>query len=514
MQEPGTIVGERYKLVRKVGEGGLAAVWEAEHLTLGSKVAIKFLHRTGPMQSEASQRFLREARVAASVRHRNVVSILDFGFADGEIPYMVMEFLHGRSLGDHLQEKGRLSFEEATGIVAGMLRGLTAVHAAGLVHRDIKPDNVFLADEPDEGLLPKIVDFGLSRRAGRSDMTAEGTLMGTPQYMAPEQASGSTDLDARVDLYATGVVLYELVSGVVPFDSDSLAELLSRVMNEQPTPLRKLVPEVPEKLAFVVETAMAKDREHRFIDARAMRNSLLDSGLYAGADPPSGLIQRPSIDEAEAEAIGVAETVLREPSGKTARISGEASVTGRQRRLDPSTKRSLSQADEVAVFAVARDDDAKAEPTGNSAKKPSVSTKVATAKAAEAEPPRSGGGAGGVIAILLALAVIGVGAAYLLGALAPYGFAPPGGMPDANVAEGDASTAAIDEAPADGGVETALDAGSSDDAWTPPPDAGAEPALDAGDEEDEEPAHPTKRTGRRPRPTKRHPVRRPVRRRR
>ena len=382
MQEPGTVVGERYKLVRKIGEGGLASVWEAEHLTLASKIAVKFLHRTGPMQSEASQRFLREARVAASVRHRNVVEIIDFGFADGEIPYMVMEFLHGRTLGELLLERHKLPFEEAAKVCAGTLRGLAAVHAAGLVHRDIKPDNIFLVDDPEEGFYAKLVDFGLSRRAGRSDMTAEGTLMGTPQYMSPEQAAGKTDLDARTDIYSVGVVLYEMIAGEVPFDSDSLADILKDVVWTPPRPLRELTPDVPEKLAFVVETAMAKDREHRFVDARAMRASLLDSGVYTSNEPSSGLLTKMGVDELEAS----------QP------IRLRASTTG----PNPAIARKKPSMDEqVGVFAVGTADtqELEAKPTPITTESP-VQRK-----------PRSGGG-GGVWASIVLIAIIAAGGWY------------------------------------------------------------------------------------------------------
>ena len=470
MQEPGTVVGERYRLVRKIGEGGLASVWEAEHLTLNSKIAVKFLHRTGPMQSEPSQRFLREARVAASVRHRNVVEIVDFGFAEGEIPYMVMEFLHGRSLGNYLEENGRIPFAEAASIAAGTLRGLSAVHGAGLVHRDIKPDNIFLVEDAEEGSYAKLVDFGLSRRAGRSDMTAEGTLMGTPQYMSPEQASGSTDLDARVDIYAMGVVLYEMISGVVPFDSDSLADILTSVIHTPPKALVELVPDVPEKLAFVVETAMAKDREHRFIDARSMRTSLLDSGVYSGAEPPSGLISRMSSDEMEGATMPSRAAI----TGSNAALRLDPSAAGKRR--DPSTKRRHTNDEQVGVFAVSRDEDNKETPITTEARR------------------RGGGGSGGM-AWVIGLVVF----ALIAGGI---GIAGSSGMFSGAMTPGtDAGTSAMivgDAASVDDAAPSAEDAFVAPDAGPRVEvDAGAEPAA----------AHPTKRT-----PAQRHPTKRTTRR--
>jgi serine/threonine-protein kinase len=477
VQEPGTIIGERYRLVRKIGEGGLAAVWEAEHLTLATKIAVKFLHRTGPMQSDPSQRFLREARVAASVRHRNVVQIIDFGFADDDVPYMVMEFLHGRTLGEHLLEKHALPFEEAAKIIAGTLRGLAAVHAAGLVHRDIKPDNIFLVDDAEEGFYAKLVDFGLSRRAGRSDMTAEGTLMGTPQYMSPEQAAGKTDLDARSDIYSVGVVLYEMIAGEVPFDSESLADILRSVVWTAPRPLHEIVPDVPEKLAFVVETAMAKDREHRFVDARAMRASLLDSGVYTSNEPASGLLTKMAMDEIESS----------QPS-----IRLRTSSTGPNPTV-PRKKPSLDE--QVGVFAVGA-----GEAQDTDEVKP---TPVTTESRAQRKPPAS---RGAVIAVV-ALTVIAIGGGWYAWSVGM--FATPAvtsvGAPDA--APADASSADA------GRVRRRRDAGTPVDAALPSPPPPA--AIDAGTARTAPHVEPPRRDPHRtPHPTKRthgHPTKRTTR---
>ena len=492
VQEPGTVIGERYKLVGKIGEGGLASVWEAEHLTLASKIAVKFLHRTGPMQSEPSQRFLREARVAASVRHRNVVEIVDFGFAEGEIPYMVMEFLHGQSLGAYLELNGKLAFEEAAKIVAGTLRGLAAVHSAGLVHRDIKPDNIFLVDDPEEGFYAKLVDFGLSRRAGRSDMTAEGTLMGTPQYMSPEQASGSTDLDARTDIYAVGVVLYEMLSGQVPFDSDSLADILSNVIHTPPTPLIELVPDVPEKLAFVVETAMAKDREHRFVDARAMRTSLLDSGVYSSNEPSSGLLTKMVLDDMERSASQPAIRLRSSvTTGPNAAVRPDASGAT-QRRRDPSAQRNENADEQVGVFAVGIADtqELEAKPTPISTESPAPKRE------------RSSGGGAFVAFLVLALALGGAWYAWSTGMLAGAtnvivvgGARDAGGAPDAFAHEEAGSRARRRRDAA-----VSIDAGLA---------AQAQASIDAATTEDagthHAPTHPTKHTTHTRHPTKHAP---------
>jgi len=287
--EVGRVIGGRYRLERRIGEGAMAQVWQAEHLTLGRAVAVKFLHAAGSPNGEAAQRFVREARLAASITHRNIVDIVDFGLTEPDhVPYMVMELLRGRALGEHLVACGRLPIPDAARIASEVLRGLAAVHDAGLVHRDLKPDNIFLVDDED-GAFPKLVDFGLSRRVGRSDMTAEGIILGTPDYMSPEQAEGASHIDARTDVYAMGVILYELVSGQMPFDGSSLAELLSHVADGMSIPLRARMPDAPAELVAIVERAMHRDPGQRFASAREMRAALTASNLFVAGTPGPSL---------------------------------------------------------------------------------------------------------------------------------------------------------------------------------------------------------------------------------
>ncbi len=320
MGASGTVLAGRYRLVHAIGRGGFGSVWEAEHVTLHSKVAIKFLLRTGAPDSDASQRFLREARLAAAVKHRNVLEITDFGFADTEVPesavergvpYMVMELLRGQNLAELLEAEKRLSVARTVHIVSDVLRGLGAVHDAGLVHRDIKPANVFLVRDED-GDFPKLVDFGLSRRAGRSDITSEGMLLGTPLYMSPEQALRGSDLDARVDIYAMGVVLFEMLAGRPPFDSANVAEVLRAIVTEPPPSLAALAPQVPPELVAVVEKAMSKERDDRFPDARAMRHALLAAvrGERGSTDRSTESLPRVRTEQAHADTLAAAPAVV------------------------------------------------------------------------------------------------------------------------------------------------------------------------------------------------------------
>jgi serine/threonine protein kinase len=291
MHEEGTVVGGRYRLIRQVGEGGMATVWEAEHLALHSPVAVKFLHTGGRHSSELLERFLREARTAASVRHRNVIEITDFGLTDDKMPYMVLEYLQGQSLAQLMEHNPALDPTEAVRLVSLTLRGLAAVHDAGIVHRDLKPENIFLVSDAD-GTFPKLLDFGVSRRVGlASDITQEGALIGTPDYMSPEQARGDRDIDRRTDIYSMGVILYETLTGRLPFEAERIGEIIRRITTETPPTVADLRPDLPADLSAVVQRAMARDREDRFPDARAMRWAIIDSAeIYGFRHTNSALI--------------------------------------------------------------------------------------------------------------------------------------------------------------------------------------------------------------------------------
>ncbi len=296
----GRIIEDRYRLIKKVGEGASASVWEAEHIKLSSRVAVKLLHRRAPPESDMALRFMREARVAASVKHANVIEILDFGIAEGDEPYMVMEFLRGFSLAKYQDELGTIPIVEALRLVALTLKGLAVVHEAGIIHRDVKPDNIFLVRD-DDGLMPKILDFGLSRHQGKTNVTHEGTLLGTPDYMSPEQARGRGDIDARADLYSTGVILYHLLTKRLPFEAQSIGELLVAVASSDPTPIESHRTDLPQELVRIVRKATARRADDRYPDARAMRADILrlmetgqvghlDPGLWAFTPAvPSGL---------------------------------------------------------------------------------------------------------------------------------------------------------------------------------------------------------------------------------
>jgi hypothetical protein len=276
----GSSVGGRYRLDSLIGEGGMASVWRAEDETLRRPVAIKLLYFGSQRDPAATaQQFLREARIAASVQHRNVIHIVDFGATDDGVPYMVMELLHGESLGERMQRTPGLAPEEVLGLAGLTLRGLAAVHDAGIVHRDLKPQNIFLQQDGD-AIYPKIIDFGISRSLASTGerrsavATQAGLVVGTPGYMAPEQARGEAEIDRRADIYSMGAIIYEGVTGRLPFEGATPGELLIKIISSEPPLIRDIAPHVPLVISDVIAQAMARQREHRFVDARAFRRAL------------------------------------------------------------------------------------------------------------------------------------------------------------------------------------------------------------------------------------------------
>ncbi len=275
-----TILAGKYLLEELIGTGGMGTVYRAQHLVLGSPVAVKLMHRSqDPLLAE---RFLREARIAAAARHPNVVSILDFGTTEDDQPFMVMEFLEGRALSDYIESPGSLSLEAQLSIITQILSGLDAVHRAGIIHRDLKPANIFVTQLEDGTYFARLLDFGISfsvdpesaLRRGRFGTDAQ-LIIGTPEYMSFEQAQGQADIDERADVYAMGVILYELLSGGhIPYADANPGGVLFKIFAGQHVSLAHLRPDVPA-LAAVIERALSNDREARPASAQQLRRELL-----------------------------------------------------------------------------------------------------------------------------------------------------------------------------------------------------------------------------------------------
>jgi serine/threonine protein kinase len=260
----GKLLGETYQIVRVVGEGGMGRVYEARHLRLKDRrFAVKVLHAELARQPEVVVRFQREAESASAITHDNVVDVFDVHRTVDGRPYMVGEFLEGIELGAYLDQAGKLEAAEAVRIARQICQALIAAHKSGIVHRDMKPENVFLVGEGPNKRV-KVLDFGISKAAQRNtNLTRTGTIMGTPSYMAPEQARGE-GVDHRADVYAVGATLYHLVTGSKPFDADDPGAILTAVLTEEPVRPRTIEPRIPEGLELVIQRAMAKDPRDRY----------------------------------------------------------------------------------------------------------------------------------------------------------------------------------------------------------------------------------------------------------
>lgn len=290
----GTVLRDTYELTSLLGKGGMGSVFLARHLRLpGKQVAVKVLLRGDDLSEEQFARFRREAEIASQLGHPNIVEVLDFHSLEDGTPYMVMEYMRGESLAQRLR-KGRLSMREAFSIARQMGSALQAAHRAGVVHRDLKPANVFLVPTETEGMpieRVKLLDFGISKLLGSQTLqTQDDVLMGTPRYMAPEQAMGrNSEVDARSDIFAFGCIAYEMLCGDSPFAGGTIAEVVYRVVNEQPESLASRVPDLPAHAVEAVDRALAKAPKDRYPDVATFITELTGTPLHAmaglGPDP-------------------------------------------------------------------------------------------------------------------------------------------------------------------------------------------------------------------------------------
>jgi serine/threonine protein kinase len=287
----GTLLADTYRLDALIGEGGMGAVFRGHHVRRGRDFAIKVLHPDYCSDPELVKRFDREAQGAARLDHPNCVRVTEAGTTRDGTKYLVMELLEGAELQDHVH--GPTEPRRAVELILQIVRGLEHAHAQGLIHRDLKPQNIFVTRDRDGHEVLKLVDFGIAKivhgDGSLEQMTRAGMVFGTPQYMSPEQAQGQ-QVDARADLYAVGVLLYSLVCGHLPFNSDNLLALVQMQINDEPPPLPASVPPV---LAGVVMRLLAKPREQRFPDASALRDALerIRGAWQAGGAPSATLVE-------------------------------------------------------------------------------------------------------------------------------------------------------------------------------------------------------------------------------
>jgi eukaryotic-like serine/threonine-protein kinase len=287
---PGQVIGERYLVGQVLGEGGMGLVFAGTHLLLGTPVAVKLIHSELKDSPEAVQRFLNEARTTAALKGEHIARVFDVGvLASGE-PYIVMEQLEGIGLDHYLEDRGALDQEEAVGIVLEACEGLAEAHAAGLVHRDVKPANLFLARRPDGQLSVKLIDFGIAKRPRRDDpgLTDPGKSLGSPWYMSPEQMLTAHAVDERADVWSLGVLLFELLTNSHPFEGETLAQVCGSVLTAPAPRLRDFRDDVSSELEDIVLCCLEKEPANRFRSVTQLADALLRF-----ASPPDHATFRP-----------------------------------------------------------------------------------------------------------------------------------------------------------------------------------------------------------------------------
>ncbi len=321
----GRVIG-KYEIVRLLGVGGMGRVYEGLNTTIGKRVALKFIERD-EASTDAVARFQREAQAASSVESAHIVEIFDAGQSDEGMPFIVMELLRGEDLGHHIRRLGRLELADAFVIVAQILRGLHRAHEVGIVHRDLKPDNIFLLDRDDDELFAKILDFGISkitrRGEGRSTtITQEGTVLGTPVYMSPEQAQALPDVDGRADLWSVGAILYECLSGRPPHSGGTYEQVIVNICMKDVDDIRLHNPIVPAGVASVIAKALTRERADRFQTARGFLDALVvESGgvlsgrSFSSSDARKARTPTPSVPVVEGPlTLGAVSTIAALPS--------------------------------------------------------------------------------------------------------------------------------------------------------------------------------------------------------
>ena len=367
---PGDLVSGKYRIERLIGDGGMGVVYEARHEGLGSKVALKFLHAELAKRPGLSQRFQQEARVSAAIQSVHVTHVTDVDTAEDGSPYLVMELLTGESLQTVLDRLGKLPQDQAVDFALQILAGLEAAHATGVVHRDLKPDNVFVTPSSGGPLL-KLIDFGIAKLRASSEynkgLTRAGVVMGTPEYMAPEQLFSAADTDHRADIYSLGVILFEMLSGLRPADGEDAEVIVAAVDAGRVRKLRQLQPSVPEGLALLVERATSAKREGRPESASELRLALASfagqlshAGRLAAvaepllplspAPPPSALVSLRSVPRTlppdgpplSVSQLGAARTSLSEGEPVMSRAPAATAAAVVQRYAAPAVVSALA----------------------------------------------------------------------------------------------------------------------------------------------------------------------------
>jgi serine/threonine-protein kinase len=335
--KPGDILAHKYRVEKVLGVGGMGVVVAAMHTELDERVALKFLLPSAAQNPSVVARFNREARAAVKIKSQHVARVSDVGTLDDGTPYIVMEHLEGKDLGDILEERGNIPFGLAVDYVLQACEAIAEAHAAGIVHRDLKPPNLFLARQADGTSIVKVLDFGISKAVlvdepsgNHGGITGTTDVFGSPTYMSPEQLKASRDVDARADVWALGVILYEFIAGKAPFERPTVAETFGSILYETPVPLRKLRPDVPEPLERAIMQCLEKDIAARTPNIADLSKALFpyaENGSQASLDRTSRILKRAGVAVAsaapESRVLAAAKTTLD---------AGQAGALGSQTR--------------------------------------------------------------------------------------------------------------------------------------------------------------------------------------
>jgi serine/threonine protein kinase len=340
MIDVGQSVGN-YNVTAKLGEGGMGMVFLAEHPVIGSKVALKAIHPEFVRNAEVVSRFVNEAKAVNQIGHDHIVDITDFGNTSDDSFYFIMEYLQGETLADLIKTEGRLSPARSLKIAAQIADALNASHEHGVIHRDLKPDNIFLIVRDGVQDFVKVLDFGLAKLTHGDELatrnTRAGSVMGTPYYMSPEQCEGKVEIDHRSDIYSLGVILFEMLTGKIPFGGAGYGEILVKHITVQPPAARGIVPDLPPALDLILFRALAKDPKARFQTMLELQQALLDPDRYASTEPVTG------VHDDLTGRVRVASPMTRTEINQRANVaSGPAQAV----RLEPSTFR--NSAGEIA----------------------------------------------------------------------------------------------------------------------------------------------------------------------
>lgn len=284
--QEGQVLAGKFRIERVLGQGGMGVVVAATHLQLDERVALKFLLPEALVNPEAVERFAREARAAVKIKSEHVARVSDVGTLDNGSPYMVMEYLHGEDLAAWVRRNGAMAVPDAIEFLLQACEAIAEAHALGIVHRDLKPANLFVTRRVDGSPCIKVLDFGISKltvpgAVPEFGMTKTNTVMGSPLYMSPEQMSSSRNVDSRTDIWALGVILYESLTGRVPFEAETMPQLCGMILQDPPRPLHELRPDLPSALQQAVLRCLEKNREHRFSNVAELAHALAAFGQPA-----------------------------------------------------------------------------------------------------------------------------------------------------------------------------------------------------------------------------------------